>query len=106
MIETSLDNKIINREIIENKKDNIKLFGVTDGENIILDRRAIGLQRFNLSSSNAYFGINEFKAIMASLKTVSHELAHLLYQTEDNTKDHREAEDRIYEELVNLYLTI
>lgn len=104
MIETILDEKVINREIIENKKDSIRLYAVTDGEEIILDRRALGLQRFNLSGNN--LGVNEFKALMASMKTIAHELAHLLYNTEDNTKEHRIKEDRIYDELVNLYLSL
>lgn len=104
IIETTLDNKVINREVVENTKDTIGLYGVTDGASIILDRRAIGLQRFNLSGN--YLGINEFKALMASMKTIAHELAHLLYKTEDNTKEHREREDKIYEELVNLYLAL
>lgn len=104
MIETYLDDKIINREIIENRKDSINLYAVTDGVEIILDRRAIGLSRFNLQGENV--GINEIKALMASLKTISHELAHLIYETEDNTKYHRECEDNIYDELVSLYLTM
>ncbi|MCK9471687.1 MAG: hypothetical protein M0Q88_08045 [Bacilli bacterium] len=104
MIETILDGKVINREIIENKKNSIKLYGVTDGEDIILDRRALGLQRFNLSDGN--LGVNEFKALMANLKTISHELAHLLYNTEDNTKEHRGMEYLIYDEIVGLYLSI
>lgn len=104
LIETSLDDRVINREIIENRKGSIKIYGVTDGNDIILDRRALGLQRFNLTGS--YFGINEVKALMANLMTIAHELAHLLYSTEDNTKEHRESEDKIYEELVNLYLAL
>lgn len=104
MIETVLDNKVINREIVENRKDSINIYGVTDGRDIILDRRALGLQRFNISGNN--IGVNEFKALMANMKTISHELAHLLYGTEDNTKEHIAREDRIYEEIVNIYLTI
>lgn len=104
LVETTLDGKIINREIIENTKNRISIYGVSEDYNIVLDRRALGLQRFNLSGSN--IGVNEFKALMASLKTISHELAHLIYGTEDNTADHRVREDAIYEELVNLYLSI
>lgn len=103
-IETTLDGVVINREIIKNNKNKIEIYGVTDGNNIILDRKAIGLQRFNLTGNG--IGIHELKALMANLKTISHELAHLLYSTEDNTKYHFEMEDRIYEEIVNLYLAI
>lgn len=105
LIETTLDGRVINREIIENRKNSINIYGVTDGSEIILDRRAIGLQRFNLSSNNIV-GINEFKALLSTISTISHELAHLLYNTEDNTKEHKNREEAIYEELVNLYLTL
>ena len=57
-------------------------------------RRAIGLQRFNLTGNG--IGVHELKALMANLKTISHELAHLMYDTEDNTKYHFEMEDKIY----------
>ena len=103
-IETTLDGVVINREIIRNTKDKIKLHGITDGNDIVLDRRAIGLRRFNLSGNG--IGIHELKALMANLKTISHELAHLLYNTEDNTKEHFKKEDEIYEEIVNLYLSM
>lgn len=104
IIETVLDGKVINREVVENKKNSIKIYGTTDGENIILDRRAIGLNRFNLTGNS--LGIHELKAIMANIRTIAHELAHLIYKTEDNTKDHTEKENLIYDEIVNIYLSL
>lgn len=102
-IETVLDDVVVHREIIENKKENIKIKGITDGENIILDRHALGLQRFNFTG-NSTMGVNELKALLATIDTISHELAHLLYNTEDNTKEHFEKERLIKEEIINLYL--
>lgn len=104
-IETVLDDVVVHREIIENKKGNIKIYGLTDGKNIILDRRAIGLQRFNLNGSGVV-GINEYKVLLATISTIAHELAHLLYDTEDNTKEHFQKEEQIKREIINLYLTL
>ncbi len=106
MVETVLDNRVIHREVIENKKGQIVLFGLTDGNTIILDRRALGLNRFNLNGPGTGLGVNEYKALMANLKTVAHELAHLIYKTEDNTKEHAQMEDLIYDEIVGVYLSL
>ena len=43
---------------------------------------------------------------MANLDTIAHELAHLIYDTEDNTVDHYKMQTRIQNEIVNLYLTL
>jgi hypothetical protein len=103
-IETKLQDKVINREILENKKGNIKIFGVCKDESIILDRKAINLTRFNLGGNGV--GINEIKAIFANIDTISHELAHLVYGTEDNTNEHFQRESQIRTELTDLYLTL
>ncbi len=103
-IETKLQGKVINREIIDNKKDEIRIGGVCQGGNIILDRRAINLSRFNLSGNG--IGINEIKAIFANIELISHELSHLLYDTEDNTEKHFEKERAIQKEITDLYLTL
>lgn len=103
-IETILNNTVVHREIIENKKGHIKICGLTDGNKIILDRRSIALQRFNFND-NKTFGLNECKALLATVDTIAHELAHLIYKTEDNTKEHFQRESEIKKEIINLYLT-
>lgn len=102
-IETVLDGVIVHREIIENTKESIKIKGLKEGCKIILDRKALGLQRFNLQGRG--IGTNELKAVMATMDTIAHELAHLLYNTEDNTKEHFEKEKNIKEDIINIYLT-
>lgn len=104
-IETVLDDVVVHREIIENKKDDIKIYGTTDREKIILDRRALGLQRFNLNG-NVVLGVNEYKVLLATIDIIAHELAHLIYGTEDNTKEHFQKEEEIKIEIINLYLTL
>ncbi len=103
-IETKLRDRVINREIIINKKDQIGVEGVCQGDKIILDRHAINLSRFNLLGNG--IGVNEIKAIMANLDLLAHELAHLLYNTEDGTSEHHKRESEIRKEITNLYLAI
>lgn len=103
-IETYLNDIVVHREIIENNKDDIKIKAVTDGDKILLDRKALGLQRFNLLGKG--IGVNELKALFATIDIIAHELAHLLYNTEDNTKEHFEMVNNIREEIVNLYITL
>ena len=96
IVETNLDGKVIDRDVkvVE---------GVKDGEHIILDRKSLGLKRFHLYGNG--FGQHEMKALMANLQTIAHELAHLLYNTTDNTVGHYKLQEQIYEEIVGVYLT-
>jgi hypothetical protein len=96
IVETNLDGKVIDRDVkvVE---------GVKDGEHIILDRKSLGLKRFHLYGNG--FGQHEMKALMANIQTIAHELAHLLYNTTDNTVGHYKLQEQIYEEIVGVYLT-
>ena len=85
-----------------NKKDNIVVYGLTDGRNIFLDRVALGLSRFNIKKGN--LGVWELKALMSSVNTIAHELAHYLYKTTDNTPEHYNKEVAIQQEIISLYL--
>jgi hypothetical protein len=97
IVETRLDGKTIDRE-------QRPVAAVTDDGHIIFDRKTLGLKRFHLYGSGV--GQHELKALMANLDTIAHELAHLLYDTEDNTVDHYTRQNRIQNEIVNLYLTL
>lgn len=97
IVETRLDGKVIDRE-------QRSVAAVTDDGHIIFDRKTLGLKRFHLYGSGV--GQHELKALMANLDTIAHELAHLLYDTEDNTVDHYTRQNRIQNEIVNLYLTL
>lgn len=96
IVETHLDGKVINKDVK-------KVEGVKDGEHIIFDRKSLGLKRFHLYGIG--FGQHEMKALMANLPTISHELAHLLHGTTDNTVGHYKAQEQIYDEIVRMYLT-
>lgn len=98
------EGKVISKEKKVSTKEKVYTNAVCkDGKFIVLDRRFIDLSRFSLSKG-VPFGINDLKSVMASLKTIAHELAHLLYNTEDNTVNHYNVEDKIYKEVLNLYI--
>lgn len=102
-IETKLDGMVVDRQIKDNR-EKLEVMGVQEGEHIILDRKTLGLKRFNLYGDG--IGVHEWKALMSNLLLISHELAHLLYDTIDNTVEHFERERQIYEELVSLYFAL
>lgn len=104
-VETKLDGKVIDKETLKNRKDDISVYGVTDGKRIVLDRRALALRNFHFSNTTE-FGKNEFKALLSVINTLSHELAHLLYHTSDNTVEHFNKQDKIMEEIVKIYNSI
>lgn len=104
IIETILDEKVIDREVVENRKDDINIYGICEDDIVYLDRRALGLNRFSITCER--FGINEFKAVCANLTTIAHELAHLLYGTEDNTVEHYKVSIQLEEEICRLLLTL
>lgn len=94
--ETWLDGMLVDREIIENTKKNIKIMGLCEGEHIYFDRKALALQRFNLSDE---FGKNHYRVILACMDTLSHELAHYMHFTTDATVMHYQSQIHIASEL-------
>jgi hypothetical protein len=97
-----LDNKIVFKRKIANKKDDIQIYGITDRYHIYLDRTALALNRFHIKKDN--LGIWELKAIMNCVNTVAHELSHYLYNTVDNTPEHFANEIRLQQEIIALYM--
>lgn len=106
LIEVCLNSKIVDREVLENKRNKIVVYGMCQDDKIYLDRKALGLNRFNLSGSNEKMGINEIKAVFVNLNTIAHELAHLLYKTEDNTAEHFSKTEELEREIANLIVAL
>lgn len=94
-LEVSVGGRVIDRE----RK---QVGGLVHDGLIVLDRKHLALKRFHLYGRG--FGQHELKTLLATLPTVCHELAHLLYHTTDNTTEHFNTERRIYDELVTMYL--
>lgn len=97
------NDKVLFREKEVNKKDAIYTYACVHNGKIFLDRTALGLSRFNLSK-NGSLNVNDLKAIMSCVNTISHELAHLLYGTQDNTVNHYKTEVLIQEKITNQYI--
>ena len=97
-----VDDKVIAKDIVSNKKNNIQIYGVCDGTHVYLDRTAIALNKFNIKKGQ--IGKSELKALMYSVNTIAHELAHLLYHTTDNTPEHYNKEIAIQQAIIQLYV--
>jgi hypothetical protein len=76
--------------------------GLCNGKEIILDRRSMKIKKYHLRTRPG-IGTNELKCIMANMPTISHELAHLIHQTQDNTLNHWETMERIQHEIAEIY---
>lgn len=94
---------LLNKKI-RNKKDDIQIYAVCSGNEIILERKSLDLKSFKLSNDRLLKpGKHEFMAIAYNLNTIAHELAHLLYNTTDNTKEHTRMELLISSEILSIY---
>lgn len=102
LIEFAVDGKVRYKHKISNTAGKIGVMGETDGHHIYLDRRMLRLKDFNIRRGK--WTTAEIKAVMNSLETVSHELAHYLHQTTDNTVEHFNTQLSIHRDLISLYL--
>lgn len=102
-IQFTLGGKVFSPKIRKNTSKKIETYAVNRGNTIIFDRHAINLKLFslNIDKDNFSVGKHELKCLMYNLDTISHELAHLLYGTTDNTKEHTTAEKKISEEIID-----
>lgn len=100
--ELKIDGKTVYRNNEQNTKTKIYTRAVCSGNSILLDRNYLNLSRFKIKSDS--IGINEFSLLMFVMKTLAHELAHYLYNTVDNTITHYQMEDKIYDEILNMYV--
>lgn len=94
--------EVVFKRKIKNKRDDIQIYGVTDGRHIYLDRTALSLNRFHIKRDN--FGIWELKAVVNAVNVIAHELAHYLDGTTDNTPEHYASEIRRQQEILKLYI--
>jgi len=97
-----VNNEVVSKTTVVNKKNMISLYAVCDGSNVFLDRTALSLNKFNIKKGP--IGKGELKAIMYNVNTIAHELAHLLYKTTDNTPEHYNKEILLQKEIIELYV--
>lgn len=99
-----VDDKVVFKRTVKNKKNKVKIYGLADGHHIYLDRYALALNRFGLRKGNTMVGIHEIKAIMNSVNTIAHELSHFLYHTTDNTPEHYQKEVKLQQEIIRMFV--
>lgn len=101
--EIILDGKRVYRRVMKNRSGEIKIYGMTDGNKIYLDRKAMDLKDYKLRPTNGHMGTWEYRALMNAVPVVAHELAHYLYKTTDNTVEHYQAIERLEHRISELY---
>ena len=100
-MEVVINGKLISKQALVNTKNEINILAAVSSGKITFDRRALGLRNFNIKDGN--LGINELRAIMYNVNTIAHELAHFIYNTVDNTKEHYRWENYLRQEIIELY---
>lgn len=73
---------------------------------IYLDRTCLGLKKYRVSGDSVYkerVTMSDMRVLLRNIETISHELAHLLFLTEDNTLEHAQATSKICKEIADLY---
>lgn len=103
--EVKLRGDILYKEKKSNTRDEYIVYGVCKNKNIILDRKALRLNRFVIQETKG-FGKTEYRMLLTVFRTISHELAHLLYNTKDNTVEHYVKQDEIMCDIEEYYNNI
>ena len=85
-----------------------KVFGLCDREEkkIYLDRSLVDWSKYSYRAKEPNYPNvtpHDYRVLLQVMQTVAHELAHMLFLTEDNTKEHNDAETQIYKEIVRLF---
>jgi hypothetical protein len=79
--------KLDNRQI---EIEKVNALAVAYGDKIYIDRKYLNQYR-NLTDDDTNLNNNDIRFVMCNLETISHELSHLLYGNEDNTKAHSDS---------------
>jgi len=83
-----------------------KVHGLCDRKEkkVYLDRKLVDWTEYRAQEPDyPNVTIHDYRVLMQVMQTVAHELAHLLFLTEDNSKEHSDAESQIYKEIVRLF---
>ncbi|MDF2879971.1 MAG: hypothetical protein K0R54_528 [Clostridiaceae bacterium] len=98
----------LKQETKKNSAKKINVYAVTYNGEIIFDRKATNLKKFSIANytGKTAVGKNELKCLMFNLNTIAHELAHLLYNTTDNTDTHREYERMLESQIIDIYVNL
>ena len=83
-----------------------KVHGLCDRKEkkVYLDRKLVDWAEYRAQEPDyPNVTVHDYRVLMQVMQTVDHELAHLLFLTEDNSKEHSDAESQISQEIVRLF---
>ena len=83
-----------------------KVYGLCDRKEkkVYIDRKLVDWTEYRAQEPDyPNVTVHDYRVLMQVMQTVAHELAHLLFLTEDNSKEHSDAESQIYKEIVRLF---
>lgn len=99
--EFTYNGKVVMKQREKNSKTKIVTYGLCDGMHIYLDRNALCLNKFKLKNCSK---ATKYAVLLKTSRTIAHEMAHYLYNTVDNTILHYKKEQKIWEEIIKLYV--
>lgn len=82
----------------------MKVGGLCKDGKIYLDRDTLELPKYRVDKAdNIYVTLNDYRFLLKHLTLIAHELAHLVYKTEDNTVEHFKAQDKLCTEIAKVF---
>lgn len=74
------------------------------GKRIYLNRQSIQLPSYRVSNwESENISVNDMRMLVKNIETISHELAHLLYDTTDGSREHQKEQAKIQKEIAELF---
>lgn len=84
-------------------QERLKVEGYAQGETIHLNRKSLNFGKLSsLQLGKDNLGIHDIKFILSNLVLIAHELAHVVYCTQDNTISHYQAQDEIQKKIAQM----
>jgi hypothetical protein len=97
--------KIVNLRGAKLYQEKMEIEGYQKGNEIHLNRKSLVFGKMNcILLGKSGLSIHDLKFILSNIELISHELAHLIYYTSDNTKEHHEKENIIQKEIGNIIM--
>lgn len=87
-------------------QENITVHGYAQNGTVIhLNRKSLNYGKINsILLGRDTIGIHDVRFILSNINLISHELAHIIYNTEDNTKEHYKREAQLTRQIGEIFL--
>lgn len=87
-------------------QEKLTIDGYAQGKQIHFNRKSLALGKLSGAMlGREQLGLHEVKFVLANIELIAHELAHLIYETEDNTKEHYEKIFSLQDQIGQFVLT-